>query len=56
MRRLKCLGNFYYYLHEFDTQNLHLTIPDFHNVSKRYSQFIESISAIKQEEYLSLFF
>ena len=45
----KCLGNFYYYLHEFDTQNLHLTIPDFHNASKRYSQFIESISTAKQE-------
>ena len=45
----KCLGNFYYCLHEFDTQNLHLTIPDFHNASKRYSQFIEAISIAKQE-------
>ena len=45
----KCLGNFYYSLHKFDTQNLHLTIPDFHNGSKRYSQFIEAISIAKQE-------
>ena len=36
--------NFYYYLHEFDTQKLHLTIPDFHNGSKRYSQFKDAIS------------
>ena len=45
----KCLGNFYYSLHEFDTQNLHQTIPDFHNVSKRYNQFIGAISTAKQE-------
>ena len=45
----KCLGNFYYSLHEFDTQNLHLTIPDFHNGSKRYSQFIDAVSTAKQE-------
>ena len=45
----KCLGSFYYYLRDFDAQNLHLTIPDFHNASKRYSQYIDAISTAKQE-------
>ena len=45
----KCLGNFYYSLQDFDAKNLHLTIPDFHNASKRYSQFIDAISTAKEE-------
>ena len=45
----KCLGDFYYSLQDFDTQNLHLTIPDFHNAIKRYSQFKDAISTAKQE-------
>ena len=52
----KCLGNFYYSLHDFDAQNLHLTIPDFHNASKRYSQFIDAISTAKQERVSESFF
>ena len=45
----KCLGNFYCSLQEFDAQNLHLTIPNFHNASNRYNQFIDAISTAKQE-------
>ena len=45
----KCLGNFYYSLRDFDAENLHVTIPDFHNASKRYFQFIDAISTAKQE-------
>ena len=46
----KCLGDFYYYLKDFNAEKLHETIPDFHNANKRYNQLKEAISTAKQEK------
>lgn len=50
-------GKFTKLLSGFDVGKLHLTIPDFHNLSLRYHQFEESLKygnaeRIKQSEYL----
>ena len=39
----KCLGNFYTSLTNFDAEQLHITLPDFHNAAFRFKELQEAI-------------
>ena len=39
----KCLGNFYTSLVNFDAEQLHITLPDFHNAAFRFKELQEAI-------------
>ena len=39
----KCLGNFYTSLANFDAEQLHITLPDFHNAAFRFKELQEAI-------------
>ena len=39
----KCLGEFYKALHDFDTEQLHITLPNFHNAVFRFKELNEAI-------------
>ena len=40
----KCLGEFYKALHNFDAEQLHITLPNFHNAAFRFKELNEAIS------------
>ncbi len=40
----KCLGSFYKSLHNFDTKQLHTTLPNFHNCNLRLSELDKAIN------------
>ena len=50
-----CLGSFYYVLHNFDTDKLHETLPDFHNANKRYNQLEDAITSAEEERKINAF-
>lgn len=39
----KCLGEFYYSLKDFDTKQLHVTLPKFHNAAFRFAELNKAI-------------
>jgi Ser/Thr protein kinase RdoA (MazF antagonist) len=39
----KCLGEFYKVLHNFDAEQLHITLPNFHNAAFRFKELNEAI-------------
>ena len=50
-----CLGSFYYVLHNFDTDKLHETLPDFHNANKLYNQLEDAINSAEEERKINAF-
>ena len=47
MATAKTFGQLTAFLSSFDAESLHVVIPDFHNLSFRYSQFEEALAAAK---------
>ncbi len=39
----KCLGIFYKSLHDFDAEQLHITLPNFHNAAFRFKELQEAV-------------
>ncbi len=50
-----CLGSFYYVLHNFDTDKLYESLPDFHNANKLYNQLEDAINSAEEERKINAF-
>ena len=45
----KCLGKFYYSLHDFDAEQLHTTFPNFHHGNFRFSELDKAINTATKD-------
>ena len=48
----KCLSKFYHFLSDFNTENLHVTLPDFHHGNAIIKKFEEALTNGNRERLL----